>query len=71
MADLTLQDFRELFNERLVRALSYEKQRMFGEKKFHAKKSGERIAYAQERLRVHWLTPAKRKPHGGLFVDSR
>ena len=38
MADLVLQEFRDLFNKNLVQTLSNEKTEMFGEQKFHAKK---------------------------------
>jgi hypothetical protein len=40
MADLVLQDFRELSIQNLVQVLSIEKPKMFGELKFHAKKGG-------------------------------
>jgi hypothetical protein len=35
MADLTLEDFRDLLSERLVNVLSSEKKKMFGEQDFH------------------------------------
>ena len=38
MADLVLQDFRDLFSKNLVRVLSNEKTKMFGEQKFHENK---------------------------------
>jgi hypothetical protein len=38
MADLVLQEFRDLFSKNLVEILSNEKTEMFGEQKFHAKK---------------------------------
>jgi len=38
MADLLLQDFRDLFSRNLVQVLFTEKTKMFGEEKFHAKK---------------------------------
>jgi hypothetical protein len=41
MSDLTLQDFRDVFNERLVQVLSDEKQKMFGAQKSDAKKRGD------------------------------
>jgi hypothetical protein len=41
MSDLTLQDFRDVFNERLVQVLSDEKQKMFGAQKSDIKKRGD------------------------------
>jgi hypothetical protein len=38
MSDLTLQDLRDLFSERLEQVLSDEKNKMFGEPKLHVKK---------------------------------
>ena len=38
MADLGLQDFRDLSIENLVEVLSNEKMKMFGEQKFHENK---------------------------------
>jgi hypothetical protein len=38
MTDLTLEDFRELFSERLVHVLSGEKKKLFGEQELHVKK---------------------------------
>jgi hypothetical protein len=38
MSDLTLQDFRDLFSERLVQVLADEKKKMFAEQKLHLKK---------------------------------
>jgi hypothetical protein len=38
MSDLTLQDFRDLFSERLVQVLADEKKKMFVEQKLHLKK---------------------------------
>jgi hypothetical protein len=38
MSDLTLQDFRDPFNEGMGQVLSDEKQKMFGAQKSHAKK---------------------------------
>jgi hypothetical protein len=40
MSDLTLQDFRDLFSEKLAQVLSDEKQKMFGDRKSHVKKGG-------------------------------
>jgi len=42
MADLVLQDFRDLSIENLVRVLSNEKAKMFGEQKSHENKRKDR-----------------------------
>jgi hypothetical protein len=67
MSDLTLQDFRHLFNERLVQLLSDEKQKMFGEQKFYVKKWGT-IVSAQARLSVLLLT--SKRPDLTLIPDK-
>jgi hypothetical protein len=41
MSDLTLQDFRDFFSERLDQVLSDEKKKMFGEQKFHVEEREE------------------------------
>jgi hypothetical protein len=50
MADLLLQDFRDLFSRNLVQVLFTEKTKMFGEEKFHAKKEGRQLV----RLKATW-----------------
>ena len=43
MADLILQDLRDLFSENLVQVLSNEKKNMFGEEKSQLKKRGDNM----------------------------
>jgi hypothetical protein len=42
MSDLILQDFGDLAGKRLVQALYNEKERMFGEQKFHVKRMADK-----------------------------
>ena len=56
MADLILQDFRDLFSKNLGQVLSNEKTKMFGEHKFHENKEED-----------NWLGS---KPFAGSMLTS-
>jgi hypothetical protein len=63
MSDLTLQDFRDLFSERLGQVLSDEKQKMFGEQEFQVR--------TREHNRLSLGSFACSFVGARLFVDSR
>jgi hypothetical protein len=60
MADLVLQDFKDLFSEELVQILHDERTKMFGEEKFHFNKEG-RLLLGLETIPRRMIPSVKRR----------